>query len=150
MTTDRYESAASAYKNALDKYSGESGWSLAKQQGQEYAKTAGETARGGAYNAARTAGYGKAASYSLANDANNKAVNENLNTGTQLAQQNNSATLTGYGQNFNNQASTADATFKQRTGVASGVAGTVGAIFSALSDENLKEVYIDMDKFRRG
>ena len=73
--TDRYESASKAYESALNKYAGEAGWKLALSQGKDYATTAGDVGRSSGYKAARTAGYGKAASYSLANDAANNAIN---------------------------------------------------------------------------
>ena len=63
--TDRYESASKAYQNALNKYAGEEGWKLALKQGKDYATTAGDIGRSSGYKAARTAGYGKAASYML-------------------------------------------------------------------------------------
>lgn len=149
MTTNRYEQAAQAYKDALNSYTGKTGWNLAKEQAKDYAKTTGELARSGAYNAARTNGYGRAAAYSLANDANNRATTENLNVGMQNALNNNSNTTGAYAQNYSNQSDTASNVWKQRTGFAAGVTGTVGSILSAISDENLKKVYIDMDEFRK-
>ena len=101
--TDRYESASKAYQNALNKYAGEEGWKLALKQGKDYATTAGDVSRSSGYKAARTAGYGKAASYSLANDAANNAINSNLQSGVNAAVNNNSSTMGAYGTNVTHQ-----------------------------------------------
>ena len=139
--TSRYESASKAYQNAMDKYSGEAGWKLALEQGKDYATTSGDVARGSGYKAARTAGYGKAASYSLANDAANNAINSNLQTGVGLAQNNNAATMGINGTNVQNRAGLDQMEYQQgRDSWGIGLQ-TAGQVIGAFSDENLKTVY---------
>lgn len=141
--TDRYESASKAYQNAMDKYAGEAGWKLALQQGKEYATTAGDVARSSGYKAARTAGYGKAASYALANDAANNAVNNNLQAGVNAAQNNNTATMGMHGTNVQNKAGLDQMEYQQgRDSWGIGLQ-TAGQIIGAFSDENLKTIYRD-------
>ena len=141
--TDRYESASKAYQNAMNKYAGEAGWKLALEQGKDYANTAGDVARSSGYKAARTAGYGKAASYSLANDAANNAVNSNLQAGVNTAQNNNSSTMGMYGANVQNQAGLDQMEYQQgRDSWGIGLQ-TAGQVIGAFSDENLKTIYRD-------
>lgn len=139
--TDRYENASKAYQNAMDKYSGEAGWKLALQQGKDYSTTAGDVARGSGYKAARTAGYGKAASYSLANDAANNAIANNLQAGVNSAQNNNTATVGMHGTNVTNQAGLDQMDYQQgRDSWGIGLQ-TAGQIIGAFSDEKLKTIY---------
>ena len=141
--TDRYESASKAYQNAMNKYAGEAGWKLALEQGKDYATTAGDVARSSGYKAARTAGYGKAASYALANDAANNAVNSNLQTGINAAQNNNTATMGMHGTNVQNQAGLDQMEYQQgRDSWGIGLQ-TAGQVIGAFSDENLKTIYRD-------
>ena len=141
--TDRYQSASNAYQQAMDKYAGEAGWKLALDQGKEYATTAGDVARGSGYKAARTAGYGKAASYSLANDAANNAVNSNLQSGVNAAQANNTSTMGMHGTNVQNQAGLDQMEYQQgRDSWGIGLQ-TAGQLIGAFSDENLKTIYRD-------
>ena len=141
--TDRYESASKAYQNAMNKYAGEAGWKLALEQGKDYATTVGDVARGSGYKAARTAGYGKAASYALANDAANNAVNSNLQVGVNTAQNNNSSTMGMYGANVQNQAGLDQTEYQQgRDSWGIGLQ-TAGQVIGAFSDENLKTIYRD-------
>lgn len=141
--TDRYESASKAYQNAMNKYAGEAGWKLALQQGKEYSTTAGDVARSSGYKAARTAGYGKAASYALANDAANNAVNSNLQVGVNAAQNNNVSTMGMQGTNVQNQAGLDQMHYQQdRDSWGIGLQ-TAGQIIGAFSDENLKTIYRD-------
>lgn len=141
--TDRYESASKAYQNAMDKYAGEAGWKLALQQGKEYSTTAGDVARSSGYKAARTAGYGKAASYALANDAANNAVNSNLQAGVNAAQNNNASTMGMQGTNVQNQAGLDQMQYQQgRDSWGIGLQ-TAGQLIGAFSDENLKTIYRD-------
>lgn len=142
--TDRYESASKAYQSAMDKYAGEAGWKLALEQGKGYATTAGDVARGSGYKAARTAGYGKAASYALANDAANNAVNSNLNTGVANAQSNNTSTMGMYDTNMKGRAGLDEMEYKQNKDTAAMAVGIPAQIFGmASSDERLKTVYKD-------
>ena len=137
--TDRYESASNAYQNALNKYAGEAGWKLALSQGKDYATTAGDVGRSSGYKAARTAGYGKAASYSLANDAANNAINSNLQSGVNAAVNNNSSTMGAYGTNVTNMQGLDQMHYQQdRDAVGIGLQ-TAGQIIGAFSDENLKD-----------
>lgn len=141
--TDRYESASKAYQNAMNKYAGEAGWKLALEQGKDYSTTAGDVARSSGYKAARTAGYGKAASYSLANDAANNAVNSNLQAGVNTAQNNNSSTMGMYGANVQNKAGLDQMEYQQgRDSWGIGLQ-TAGQVIGAFSDENLKTIYRD-------
>lgn len=141
--TDRYESASKAYQNAMNKYAGEAGWKLALQQGKEYSTTAGDVARSSGYKAARTAGYGKAASYALANDAANNAVNSNLQAGVNAAQNNNVSTMGMQGTNVQNQAGLDQMQYQQdRDSWGIGLQ-TAGQVIGAFSDENLKTIYRD-------
>ena len=55
-TTDRYEDAAKSYKDAMNKYSGEEGWNLAKKQGKEYQDQLSQQAKANAYKTSRSAG----------------------------------------------------------------------------------------------
>lgn len=141
--TDRYESASKAYQNAMDKYAGEAGWKLALQQGKEYATTAGDVARNSGYKAARTAGYGKAASYALANDAANNAINSNLQTGVNAAQNNNASTMGMHGTNVQNKAGLDQMEYQQNRDSWGIGLQTAGQIIGAFSDENLKTIYRD-------
>lgn len=141
--TDRYASASRAYENALNKYAGEAGWKLALSQGKDYATTAGDIARGSGYKAARTAGYGKAASYSLANDAANNAVNSNLQTGVNAAINNNSNALGAYGTNVAHKQGLDQMNYQQNRDSWGIGLQTAGQILGAFSDENLKTVYRD-------
>lgn len=144
--TDRYQSASKAYQSAMDKYAGEAGWKLALEQGKDYATTAGDIARGSGYKAARTAGYGKAASYALANDASNNAVNSNLQTGVNSAQANNTSTMGMYGTNVQNKAGLDQMEYQQgRDSWGIGLQ-TAGQILGAFSDERLKTVYGSVDR----
>lgn len=141
--TGRYKSASNAYQAAMDKYTGEAGWKLALSQGKDYATTAGDVGRSSGYKAARTAGYGKAASYSLANDAANNAVNSNLQTGVNAAMNNNANTMSAYGGNVENQKGIDQMSYQQdRDSWGIGLQ-TAGQIIGAFSDENLKTVYRD-------
>lgn len=141
--TDRYESASNAYQNAMNKYAGEAGWKLALEQGKDYSTTAGDVARSSGYKAARTAGYGKAASYALANDAANNAVNSNLQTGVNAAQNNNTATMGMHGTNVQNKAGLDQMEYQQgRDSWGIGLQ-TAGQLLGAFSDENLKTIYRD-------
>ena len=144
--TDRYESASNAYQNALNKYAGEEGWKLALKQGKDYATTAGDIGRSSGYKAARTAGYGKAASYSLANDAANNAINNNLQTGVNAAMNNNSATMGAYGANVAHKQGLDQMHYQQNRDTAGIALQTAGQILGAFSDENLKTVYRDDNK----
>ena len=144
--TDRYESASDAYQNAMNKYTGEEGWKLALKQGKDYATTAGDVARSSGYKAARTAGYGKAASYSLANDAANNAVNNNLQTGVNAAINNNSNTMGAYGTNVAHKQGLDQMHYQQDRDTAGIALQTAGQIIGAFSDENLKTVYRDDNK----
>lgn len=141
--TDRYESASKAYQNAMNKYAGEAGWKLALEQGKDYATTAGDVARGSGYKAARTAGYGKAASYALANDAANNAVNSNLQAGVNAAQSNNTSTMSMHNTNVQNKAGLDEMEYKQgRDSWGIGLQAA-GQVIGAFSDENLKTIYRD-------
>lgn len=144
--TDRYESASKAYQSALNKYAGEEGWKLALSQGKDYATTAGDVGRSSGYKAARTAGYGKAASYSLANDAANNAVNSNLQTGVNAAMNNNAATMGAYGTNVANKQGLDQMHYQQNRDSWGIGLQTAGQILGAFSDENLKTVYRDDNK----
>ena len=146
--TDRYESASKAYQNALNKYAGEEGWKLALSQGKDYATTAGDIGRSSGYKAARTAGYGKAASYSLANDAANNAVNSNLQTGVNAAMNNNAATMGAYGTNVANKQGLDQMHYQQNRDSWGIGLQTAGQLLGAFSDENLKTVYRDGSKKR--
>lgn len=141
--TDRYESASNAYQNALNKYAGEAGWKLALSQGKDYATKAGDIARSSGYKAARTAGYGKAASYSLANDAANNAVNSNLQSGVNAAVNNNSSTMGSYGTNVSHKQGLDQMHYQQNRDSWGIGLQTAGQIIGAFSDENLKTVYRD-------
>ena len=141
--TDRYESASNAYQNALNKYAGEAGWKLALSQGKDYATTAGDVGRSSGYKAARTAGYGKAASYSLANDAANNAINNNLQTGVNAAMNNNASTMGSYGTNVAHKQGLDQMNYQQNRDTAGIALQTAGQIIGAFSDENLKTVYRD-------
>lgn len=144
--TDRYESASNAYENALNKYAGEEGWKLALKQGKDYATTAGGAARSSGYKAARTAGYGKAASYSLANDAANNAINNNLQTGVNAAINNNANTMGALGTNVAHKQGLDQMNYQQNRDTAGIALQTAGQLISAFSDENLKTVYRDDNK----
>ena len=144
--TDRYESASNAYQNALNKYAGEAGWKLALSQGKDYATTAGDVARSSGYKAARTAGYGKAASYSLANDAANNAVNNNLQTGVNAAINNNANTMGALGTNVAHKQGLDQMHYQQDRDTAGIALQTAGQILGAFSDENLKTIYRDDNK----
>ena len=144
--TDRYESASKAYQNALNKYAGEEGWKLALKQGKDYATTAGDIGRSSGYKAARTAGYGKAASYSLANDAANNAINSNLQTGVNAAMNNNAATMGAYGTNVAHKQGLDQMHYQQNRDSWGIGLQTAGQILGAFSDENLKTVYRDDNK----
>jgi hypothetical protein len=144
--TDRYESASQAYQNAMNKYAGEEGWKLALKQGKDYSTTAGEVARSSAYSAARTAGYGPAAALAISNDAANKAISSNLQTGVNTAQNNNTSTMGMYGTNVQNQAALDQMDYQQGRdswGFGLGTAGQIIEGIAALSDENLKTIYRD-------
>lgn len=141
--TDRYESASNAYENALNKYAGEAGWKLALSQGKDYATTAGDIARSSGYKAARTAGYGKAASYALANDAVNNAVSSNLQTGVNAAINNNANTMGALGTNVAHKQGLDQMEYQQKRDAAGIGLQTAGQLISAFSDENLKTVYRD-------
>lgn len=141
--TDRYESASKAYLSALNKYAGEEGWKLALKQGKDYATTAGDISRGSGYKAARTAGYGKAAAYSLANDAANNAINSNLQSGVNAAVNNNSATMGSYGANVAHQQGLDQMNYQQNRDSWGMGLQAAGQIIGAFSDENLKTVYRD-------
>lgn len=147
--TDRYESASKAYQSALNKYAGEEGWKLALKQGKDYATTAGDVGRSSGYKAARTAGYGKAASYSLANDAANNAVNSNLQTGVNAAMNNNAATMGAYGTNVANKQGLDQMHYQQNRDSWGIGLQTAGQILGAFSDENLKTVYRDDNKKKK-
>ena len=144
--TDRYESASNAYQNALNKYAGEAGWKLALSQGKDYATTAGDIARSSGYKAARTAGYGKAASYALANDAVNDAVSSNLQTGVNAAINNNANTMSAQGANVTQRQGLDQMEYQQKRDAAGIGLQTAGQLISAFSDENLKTVYRDDNK----
>ena len=144
--TDRYESASNAYQNALNKYAGEAGWKLALSQGKDYATTAGDVARSSGYKAARTAGYGKAASYALANDAVNDAVSSNLQTGVNAAINNNANTMSAQGANVTQRQGLDQMEYQQKRDAAGIGLQTAGQLISAFSDENLKTVYRDDNK----
>ena len=144
--TDRYESASKAYESALNKYAGEAGWKLALNQGKDYATTAGDVGRSSGYKAARTAGYGKAASYSLANDAANNAINSNLQTGVNAAMNNNAATMGAYGTNVAHKQGLDQMNYQQNRDSWGIGLQTAGQIIGAFSDENLKTVYRDDKK----
>ena len=144
--TDRYESASDAYQNAMNKYTGEEGWKLALKQSKDYATTAGDIARSSGYKAARTAGYGKAASYALANDAVNDAVSSNLQTGVNAAINNNSNTMSSQGANVTQRQGLDQMEYQQKRDAAGIGLQTAGQLISAFSDENLKTVYRDDNK----
>ena len=141
--TARYESASNAYQNAMNKYTGEEGWKLALKQSKDYATTAGDIARSSGYKAARTAGYGKAASYALANDAVNDAVSSNLQTGVNAAINNNSNTMSAQGANVTQRQGLDQMEYQQKRDAAGIGLQTAGQLISAFSDENLKTVYRD-------
>ena len=141
--TDRYESASDAYQNAMNKYTGEEGWKLALKQGKDYATTAGDVGRSSGYKAARTAGYGKAASYALANDAANNAISNNLQTGVNAAINNNSNTMSAQGANVTQRQGLDQMEYQQKRDAAGIGLQTAGQLISAFSDENLKTVYRD-------
>lgn len=138
-TTDRYEDAAKSYKNAMNKYSGESGWNLAKKQGKEYQDQLAESAKANTYKTARNAGYGKALSNTLGAQSGKEAAVNGMGQGTQAALTNNQNALSAQAQNYSNQANTATNVYNQRMGIASGITGTVGSFLSSVSDENAKE-----------
>ena len=141
--TDRYESASDAYQNAMNKYTGEEGWKLALKQSKDYATTAGDIARSSGYKAARTAGYGKAASYALANDAVNDAVSSNLQTGVNAAINNTANTMSAQGANVTQRQGLDQMEYQQKRDAAGIGLQTAGQLISAFSDENLKTVYRD-------
>ena len=141
--TDRYESASDAYQNAMNKYTGEEGWKLALKQSKDYATTAGDIARSSGYKAARTAGYGKAASYALANDAVNDAVSSNLQTGVNAAINNSANTMSAQGANVTQRQGLDQMEYQQKRDAAGIGLQTAGQLISAFSDENLKTVYRD-------
>jgi hypothetical protein len=145
--TNRYESASKAYEQAMNKYAGEAGWKLALDQAKQFADVSADVARGSGYKAARTAGYGKAASYALANDAANNAVSAGYQSGISNALNNNANALGAYGTNVQNKAGLDQMDYQQGRdtwGMALGTAGEVGKMAAAaLSDENLKIIYDD-------
>ena len=138
-TTDRYEDAAKSYKNAMNKYSGEEGWNLAKKQGKEYQDQLSQQAKANAYKTSRSAGYGKALSGALGSQAGKDAAVTGMGQGTQAALANNQNTLSAAAQNYQNQADTAKNIYNQRMGITSGITGTLGSFLSAISDERAKE-----------
>ena len=138
-TTDRYENAAKSYQDAMNKYSGEAGWNLAKKQGKEYQDIATEGARATNYKTARNAGYGKALSNKLGAQAGKETAVSSLGQGTSTALTNNSNAINAASQNYQTQADTAKNVYNQRMGITSGVTGTVGSFLSALSDERVKD-----------
>lgn len=137
-TTSRYEDAASSYKSAMNKYSGENGWNLAKKQGKEYQDQLSESAKANTYKTARNAGYGKALSNTLGSQAGKEAAVNGMGQGTQAALNNNKDALSAQAQNYQNQSNAASAIYNQRMGIASGITGTVGSFLSSISDENAK------------
>ena len=138
-TTNRYEDAAKSYKSAMNKYSGENGWNLAKKQGKEYQDQLAESAKANTYKTARNAGYGKALSNTLGTQSGKEAAVNGMNQGTQAALTNNRDALSAQAQNYSNQADTATNVYNQRMGITSGITGTVGSFLSSISDENAKE-----------
>jgi len=138
-TTDRYEDAAKSYKEAMNKYSGEQGWNLAKKQGKEYQSQLSEGARANAYKTSRTAGYGKALSSALGAQAGKDAAVQGMGQGTQAAMNNNQAAISAAQGNYQNQADTAKNIYNQKMGIASGITGTIGSFLSSVSDERAKE-----------
>lgn len=137
-TTDRYEDAAKSYTDAMNKYSGEAGWNLAKKQGKEYQAIATEGARSTSYKTARNAGYGKALSNKLGAQTGKETAISSLGQGTTTSINNNSNAINAANQNYQTQADTAKNIYNQRMGITSGVTGTVGSFLSALSDERAK------------
>lgn len=154
--TSRYEEAADAYKQALEKYSGQSGWNLSLDNAIKYATNAADIARANSMSAAKTAGYGKAAQYSLANDASNAAANSNLMAGTSNAMSNNANTLSGYSTNLQNELAVNQRKWDNTLNTIGTVAGGLGSlanaganIATAISDERLKDIIIDVEELRR-
>lgn len=145
--TERYETASKRYQEAMNKYSGEAGWNLALERGKEYAAKAGDAARGNSYKAARTAGYGKAASYQLANEASNNATANGYTQGVNTALANNADTINAHNQNVANETDVSKTKFDQALGMTNGMTGSAATIFGMFSDERLKDIYIDMSTF---
>ena len=147
--SQRYENATKAYEEAMKKYSGEAGWKLALDQAGQYAENAANVARGSGYKAARTAGYGKAASYALANDAANNASANNYNAGISHALGNNSAALNAQATNVDIQKGLDETKYKRKKdGWATGLetAGEIAQVVSAFSDKDLKIVWLEDKK----
>lgn len=138
--TDRYNNASNAYQDAMNKYAGIEGWKLALEQSKDYANVAGDVARGSGYKAARTAGWGKAASYALANDSANNAINSNLQSGMTAALNNNSSTMNNYGTNAQNNENLDKMKYQQERDSWGIGLQTGGQLLSAFSDERLKDI----------
>ena len=143
--TDRYESANAAYQAALNKYSGINGWELANKQAKEYANNAADIANSKAYSAARTAGYGKAAAYSLARDNSNEALANNYNTGLSHARDNNNAAINNQSVAVQNAAGLDKTQYQQNRDTWGMGLQTAGQLFSAFSDERTKDVLVSND-----
>jgi hypothetical protein len=144
--TNRYANASKAYEDAMNKYAGEAGWKLALDQAGQYANSAADVSRSSGYKAARTSGYGKAASYALANDAANNAAANNYSQGISSALNNNTNTLSAKAQNAELKKGLDEMEYKQKKdawATTLGTAGEIAKMGSVFSDENLKITWLD-------
>lgn len=140
----RYEEASSAYKDAMNRYTGQNAWDTAKKQAAEYAGQQSAGARNNAVSAARSTGMNKAKAYSNAASQGGSAYTQGLQQGMSSSLANSNAAMSanqGYAQQLMDRGKQ---TYQENMGTTSAVAGTVGSLLNtignAVSDERLKDI----------
>lgn len=126
--------AEQEYADTLNKYSGEAGQKLAKENAAQLAQNQMAAAQSAAQSSARTSGMGKAASAALGGQAGGQAYSQNFQQGYQTE-------LARNQQAIENAKARYDEAVAKDNERYSRVLGAIPGLWSFLSDENLKILY---------
>lgn len=128
--------AEEAYSEALDKYSGEEGQKLAKENAAQLAQNQMAAAQSAAQSSARTSGMGKAASAALGGQAGGQAYSQNFQQGYQTELARNQQAIENAKAKLDETAALENEAYQRKLGSQ----GLLGSLFG--SDENLKTLYM--------
>lgn len=130
----RKNKARGDYEAAIDKYSGEKGQTLAKENAAQLAQNQMAAAQSAAQSSARTSGMGKAASAALGGQAGGQAYSQNFQQGYQTELARNQQAIENAKAKLDEAAALENESYQRRI-------GNLGFIGGLISDENLKTLY---------
>lgn len=139
-TRENLKKAEDEYASVLNKYSGEAGQKLAKENAAQLAQNQMAAAQSAAQSSARTSGMGKAASAALGGQAGGQAYSQNFQQGYQTE-------LARNQQAIENAKARYDEAMAKDNERYNRVMGAIPGLVSFLSDENLKVLYKKIKEF---